>query len=117
MTVLANIQVLDDWLAEPQTKTGLQRCADNAIAAIDASLSLRIPKTEQERQNAFAGWLAGYRAKIGVELQKQFAREFPSLFQCLSENTIKETVDSYVWPLISRTFRNVSSKNSFLMPC
>ena len=100
MTALVDIQVLEDWLAEPQTKAGLQRCANNAIAAIDANLSLRVPKTEQERRNAFAGWLEGYRVKIGVEIEKQFVLEFPGIFQHLSENAVRETISHCVWPLL-----------------
>ena len=97
---------LEDWLVEPQTKAGLQRCADNAIAAIDANLSLRVPKTEQERRNAFADWLEEYRIKIGVEIEKQFAQEFPGIFQHLSENAVRETVSQYVWPLIEADVRH-----------
>lgn len=106
MTALADMQVLKDWLAEPQTKAGLQRCADNAIAVVDASLSLRVPKTERERQNAFAVWLEGYRVKIGMEIQKQFDLEFPGIFPHLRENAVGETINQYVWPLIEADVRH-----------
>lgn len=97
---------MHEWLAEPQTKEGLRRCAVNALAAINAELSLRVPKTEQERQNAFAFWLEGYRVKIGLEGQKQFAIEFPGIFQNLSEDTIRDVVDELVWPDVESFLRS-----------
>lgn len=105
MTTSLDMKTLDEWLVEPQTKKGLQNCANKAIAAIDANLSLRIPKTEQERKNAFSDWLEGYRTKIGLEIQKQFAIEFPDIYQNLSKSNIKEAVDQLVWPLIEADVR------------
>ncbi len=106
MTALTDIQPLHEWLAEPQTKEGLQRCAVNALAVINANLALRVPKTEQERQNAFSIWLEGYRDKIGLEVQKQFAVEFPGIFQNLSEDTIRTTIDELVWPNVESFLRS-----------
>ncbi len=101
------MEVLQQWLNEPETQEKLHRCIQQAIENLKSDTSLRIPRTETERQGAFRAWLTSYRLKLGPEIQEQFRQQFPGISQRLkTPNTIKSIIETYIWPDIEVELRS-----------
>jgi len=99
MNHLDRMEVLHQWLEEPETQEKLHFCIQQAIERVKADTSLRIPRTKEERQGAFSAWLSSYRLKLGPELQEQFRQQFPGVTQRFKDpNTIKSIVENKIWP-------------------
>ena len=99
MNHLDRMEVLHQWLEEPETQEKLHFCIQQVIERVKADTSLRIPRTKEERQGAFSAWLSSYRLKLGPELQEQFRQQFPGVTQRFKDpNTIKSIVENKIWP-------------------
>ena len=98
------MEVLQDWLEQPETQEKLRSCVQAAVERIEADTSLRVPRTEEERGGAFAAWLHSYQKKIGPEMQEQFRQQFPGIAQSLRDpDTIKSIVEEQIWPDVAAT--------------
>ncbi|HZT43912.1 MAG TPA: hypothetical protein VFA07_17225 [Chthonomonadaceae bacterium] len=101
-------QLVDEFFAEPENKEKFNKCIQRAILSVMEDVSIRIPRTESERQNEFEHWLAAYREKLGPAMEEAFRIEFPSLYKHkqLRPQTIRQTVEEHLWPLIEDELRS-----------
>lgn len=106
MSHVGMMTTLDEWLAEAETRRKISLCANQAMEVVEKDTSLRVPRTEHDRRQAFAAWLAGCRQKLGPAMQEQFQQQFPGISQNFTDpNTIKNIVEKHVWPLIEPTLQ------------
>src|SRR5690348_15070933 len=77
-------------------------CAQNVITFVKADVSLRVPNTEDKRQNAFSEWLSEcftkYRPVIQSELHREFGISEQEPIDLLSEEaTFEAQAEQNVW--------------------
>ena len=95
MTLTSDKQEQSSWVTHAQ----IRRCAEKAIAVVERRLSLRVPKTEQERAHGFALWLEGWRAKIWADFQSRFLKEFNALSTAdVDAEAVQQFTQKHVWP-------------------
>jgi hypothetical protein len=106
MSNLEIVKTVDEWLAEDETRRKMRICADRAIEIIENDASLRVPRMENERRQAFAAWIIAYKQKLGPAMQEQFRQQFPGISEKLNKSNIIDTlVDDNVWPLVEPTLK------------
>jgi hypothetical protein len=101
--VASPMLALSEWLADPETKRKLQLCADAGIAALKKDHSLRVPRSEEDRQGAFGDWKLRWRDRLSAEVEAEFHRQFPGVTDRLAPGTIKSIIDEFVWPEVEST--------------
>lgn len=94
---------LKEWLDEPATKEGLQRCADAAIEKLKADLTLRVPRDPEDRADGFAQWLGIWKDRLSPAIQDEFHRQFPPIAERLSPDYLSDMVSELVWPQVKPT--------------
>lgn len=101
------MEVLQQWLEEPETQKKLYLCIQQAIAKLKSDTSLRIPRTEEERRGAFSAWLSSWQLKLGPELQEQVRQQFPGIAQNFKDpDLIKSIVENEIWPDVEAVLRS-----------
>ena len=65
-----------------------QHCVDVALDAIKSSHLLRVPRTPEDRQNAFVNWIAQWRVKLEPSIYAILRQEAPNSCALLSEQTL-----------------------------
>ncbi len=93
-----NAAIVTQWVAEDRTT--LDQWIRMASEAFWADTSVRVPRSKSERQNGLSLWLEHCRLKLGVVLQDEFERHFPSLAQKLSASAILDIFNDHVWPKV-----------------
>jgi hypothetical protein len=96
--------IFAEWLDEPKTKVGLQRCADALAYAFDHEMSVRVPRSAELRAGQFAGWFAQMRQKLAPKLSEAFNHEFPGIGARLGPKTLEDILTENVWPLAQDHF-------------
>ena len=95
MTTTSDKQEQISWVTHAQ----IRRCAEKALAAVERRLSLRVPKTEQERAHGFALWLNGWHTKIWTEFQSRFVKELNALLATdVDAEAVQQFTQKRVWP-------------------
>lgn len=97
---MSHAEALPDW-AEIHANE-LRHSIEAALDTVKADVSLRVPRTEAERQNAFAGWLAEQRVKYEAAMQSAVRSEFAAL----AEDSVGNIVTAYVWPEVEAFLRS-----------
>lgn len=72
-------QALCEYFAEPEHQLQRQRALEAAVAAIVNEVGLQVPRSEAERRNAFADWLAEQHDRLRPLLQAEWQKAFPEL--------------------------------------
>lgn len=93
-----NAAIVTQWVAE--NRTTFDQWIKMASEAFWADTSVRVPRSKSERQNGLSLWLEHCRLKLGVVLQDEFERHFPSLAQNLSASAILDIFNDHVWPKV-----------------
>jgi len=88
------------WLAEQATQEKLQHCADFAISVLHNDLTLRVPRSADQRTGGFADWRNVWHNRLGTAIQDEFHRQFPGITSRLSPGIINATEVDYIWPQI-----------------
>jgi hypothetical protein len=96
-----HIEILTKWAAENQPAIG--RCIQSAMEALTDDASIRPPRTEAERRNSFAVWLAGCRNRIGPAIEAELWRQFPVLIEKLGDP--EAIMEQIVWPQVEEDLR------------
>lgn len=120
--VTAPLQALKTWFAEPATKERLQVAVTVAIADVEAYIvgntSRRVPRQPEERRNGFRPWLDAfaahgfehwlndYKRELARTIQKETLSAFPEFGDLRNRETIRQTVETLVWPELEPLLRN-----------
>lgn len=93
---MGSSEIVTTWVAE--NRGVFNQWIGEATRLFWEDASVRLPRTEAERQNGMEAWLEQRRLKLGAALQEEFPRQFPSLAQHLSSSFITSVFDGLVWP-------------------
>lgn len=78
----------------------LSRCIEIALDVVKSDFALRVPRTEEERHNGFAAWLAKWRGKLEPAILSAVCKEVPAF--CITEHPGR-TADLFaqaIWPAV-----------------
>ena len=82
-----------------------QRCVEVAIEAVKSNHSLRAPRNAEDRENAFAGWIAQWHSKLEPTIYAALRREMTILFKNTSDDVLAQVVEQYVWTEVAGFLR------------
>ena len=119
--VTAPIEVLKAWLSRPETIQRMQAAVSEAITETERHIvndtPLHVPRQKSERQGGFQPWLDAYGAgldqwlkeykiRLAEQIQNEVVNTFSGEFTLVqNKNTIRETVESLVWPQLESLLR------------
>ena len=83
---------------EPQKK--IARCVEIVLATVKPDPTLRPPRTEEERQNGFAKWLAACHCRYDAVMQAAVCQELAHLCHAQAPDAVRNIIGQHIWPEI-----------------
>ena len=80
-------------------QAAVQRAIESALYAAQHDRTLRVPRSEEDRANGFAGWLARKRRQHEPMMQTAIAEAFANVAP-LDDMTAQKYMDCCVWPAV-----------------
>jgi hypothetical protein len=101
-----SLETVTEFFAEPGNQARLRRLVQRAVERVHQDTSLRVPRSEADQRDAFAEWLAGHRARLGLSVQAEFRLEFPEIdAHFKNPELVREVVEQQVWPQVEQFLR------------
>src|SRR5689334_1633817 len=97
-------EAVPTWASEHQAE--IARCIEIALTVVPSDTALRVPRTEEERQNAFAAWLTKWRAHYEPMIRVALEREYPTFVQTLDNVQFNKFFEEHIWPQIEHQLRS-----------
>ena|SRR5258708_1743035 len=91
-----------------QNRPAIEECVRHAIEFIESDHTFRLPRTEDERQNAFETWLEVCRGKLSPAIEADWKSRFPGIAKRQSPEFVKELIDQHVWPEVELFLRSLA---------
>lgn len=84
----------------------IERCIAIALSVVPSDTALRVPRTEEERQNAFAVWLANWRTHYEPRVRAALEQEFPAFAEALAPAQFDRLFEERIWPKVEDQLRS-----------
>ncbi len=84
----------------------IRRCIEIGLVVVNKDVSLRVPRSEAEWQNAYADWLATCRVKYETPILAAIQNESPDLSARLDSDTLAMLFEEHVWPPVADWLRS-----------
>ena len=80
----------------PVTPEHARQLVEATLSAVQHSHILRVPKTEQQRQNSFAAWIAECRCQFEPLIYTALGETWPELYASVPEQRLAAVAEQHI---------------------